>query len=171
MNEAFQVPANGLLDYVYYPVKVNLPEDKWISAIETRPGAAEVVHHIQVHEYRGRIFDKDLSPLEKFLHYGLSIEGGKLMGAYTPGNQDNARRYDRPPAGVESSSWAPAGMKLSAGFQPDLRVALHAEWESQTRPIQSCDQVCRQAAFSRAANALFLSQAGRLPYTRQRAAS
>ncbi len=115
MKQPMKVPANGLLDYVYYPVKVSLPEDKWISAIETVPGNPRVVHHIQVHEYRGRIFDKSLSPLEQFRHYGLSIEGGKLMGAYTPGNQDNARNYNQPPAGVTADQWPSMGMKLSAG--------------------------------------------------------
>jgi mono/diheme cytochrome c family protein len=46
MSEDFQVPAEGTIPYQYIRVPTNLTEDKWIQAIEFRPGNRAVVHHI-----------------------------------------------------------------------------------------------------------------------------
>ena len=43
---AFEVPANGRDIYRNFVVKPNTTEDKWISAIEVRPSARAVLHHI-----------------------------------------------------------------------------------------------------------------------------
>ena len=107
MPEPVKIPASGLIEYVYYPVKVNFPQDKYIKAIETIPGTPEVVHHIQVHEFNGKIKAKGgagLSPIQQLFLYGPSVEGAKLLGAYTPGNNENARVYG-----------ADRGMKLTGG--------------------------------------------------------
>lgn len=46
--EAFHVPATGTVRYQYFMVDTNLPEDRWVSAMEVRAGARDVVHHILV---------------------------------------------------------------------------------------------------------------------------
>jgi mono/diheme cytochrome c family protein/thiol-disulfide isomerase/thioredoxin len=46
MPEAFEVPAEGTVDYQYFPVKTNFDEDKWVVAGEVRAGAPSVVHHV-----------------------------------------------------------------------------------------------------------------------------
>ena len=46
MAEAFDVPADGTVPYVYFTIPTNLPEDKWIKAVEIRPGDRRVVHHV-----------------------------------------------------------------------------------------------------------------------------
>jgi mono/diheme cytochrome c family protein len=46
MTEAFKVPAEGTIPYQYIRVPTNLSEDKWIQAIEFKPGDRRVVHHI-----------------------------------------------------------------------------------------------------------------------------
>ena len=46
MKEAFLVPKEGTVDYQYFEIQTNFPKDKWITAMEARPGAPEVVHHI-----------------------------------------------------------------------------------------------------------------------------
>jgi mono/diheme cytochrome c family protein len=45
MGEAFSVPADGPDIYRNFVLPLNLTEDKWIRAIEFRPGARSVVHH------------------------------------------------------------------------------------------------------------------------------
>ena len=42
------VPAEGQVDYQYSYVKTNFPEDRWITALEIRPTAPQVVHHVLV---------------------------------------------------------------------------------------------------------------------------
>ncbi len=45
-DEAFEVPADGVIDYQYYVVDPKWDEDKYIVAAEARPDNREVVHHI-----------------------------------------------------------------------------------------------------------------------------
>lgn len=115
MPEPHTVPATGVIDYVHIPIELNggkgFPEDRWIEAIEVVPGAPEVVHHIQVHEFHGKAVGGKVDPIEQMLHYGLSVENARLLGSYTPGNvEENARFY---------TNFAPQGktaaMKLTRG--------------------------------------------------------
>jgi hypothetical protein len=46
MQEEFSVPADGVVPYKYFTVPTNLTEDKWVQAVELRPGNRSVVHHI-----------------------------------------------------------------------------------------------------------------------------
>jgi len=46
MAEPFHIPANGAVEYQYIRIPVNLPEDRWIQAIEIKPGARAQVHHV-----------------------------------------------------------------------------------------------------------------------------
>ncbi len=40
------VKATGVMDYVYITIDTNEEEDRWIDAIEIRPGAPQTVHHV-----------------------------------------------------------------------------------------------------------------------------
>ena len=46
MEEVYQIPANGVIPYQYLRVPTHLADDKWIQAIEIRPGANAQVHHV-----------------------------------------------------------------------------------------------------------------------------
>ncbi len=46
MTEDFHIPASGTIEYQYIRIPVNLPEDRWIQAIEIKPGARAQVHHV-----------------------------------------------------------------------------------------------------------------------------
>lgn len=47
-DEPFKVAAEGTIDYQYFTVDPGFKEDKWIRAVECRPGNRSVVHHIIV---------------------------------------------------------------------------------------------------------------------------
>jgi uncharacterized membrane protein YgcG len=47
-NGAFEVPPNGRDIYRNFALPIALPEDKWITAIEVRPSARTVLHHVLV---------------------------------------------------------------------------------------------------------------------------
>lgn len=65
------VKASGTMPYKYITVETDLPEDKWIQAIEIRPGQIEVVHHVIVSlRYEGSESD----------------ERDGFWGVYVPGN-------------------------------------------------------------------------------------
>ena len=44
----YKVPADGFVEYEYFEIPTNFTEDKWVQAIEVRPGARAVVHHVIV---------------------------------------------------------------------------------------------------------------------------
>jgi mono/diheme cytochrome c family protein len=45
---AFEVPAGGRDIYRNFAIPIGLPEDKWITAIEVRPSARSVLHHVLI---------------------------------------------------------------------------------------------------------------------------
>src|SRR5262249_13950119 len=48
MPKPYAVPREGTIDYQYFQAPTNFTEDKWVQAIEARPGSRSVVHHILV---------------------------------------------------------------------------------------------------------------------------
>jgi mono/diheme cytochrome c family protein len=46
MDDEFTIPAAGTIPYKYFKVPTGLTEDKWIQAIEIKPGARAHVHHV-----------------------------------------------------------------------------------------------------------------------------
>jgi peroxiredoxin len=46
MPQPFDVPAEGVVDYQYFPTFTNFGEDKWVVAAEFKPGEPGVVHHV-----------------------------------------------------------------------------------------------------------------------------
>ena len=65
------VKATGIMPYKHITVETNLPEDKWVQAIEVRPGKLDVVHHVIVSVRAGE---------------GEFDERDGYWGAYVPGN-------------------------------------------------------------------------------------
>lgn len=78
-KDAITVPAKATrnsIPYKYVLVPTNFDEDKWIQAVEARPGNHAVVHHIIVYMAKG--IKRDKSP-------GDGIGSGLLV-AYAPGD-------------------------------------------------------------------------------------
>ena len=65
------VKATGIMPYKHITVETNLEEDKWVQAIEVRPGKLDVVHHVIVSVKAGE---------------GEFDERDGYWGAYVPGN-------------------------------------------------------------------------------------
>ena len=74
-DQAFEIPADGVVDYQYYQVETNFTEDKWVKAVQAKPGNLGVVHHI-ITFIASPTGDKDV-PFR---------QGGVLIG-YAPGTQ------------------------------------------------------------------------------------
>jgi hypothetical protein len=53
MQEDYKVPADGVIEYEWFYIPTNFTEPKWVKAIEVRPGARSVVHHVLVY-YRAK---------------------------------------------------------------------------------------------------------------------
>jgi hypothetical protein len=46
MQEEYKVPADGTVPYLYFTIPTGFKEDKWIQAMEIKPGDRRVVHHV-----------------------------------------------------------------------------------------------------------------------------
>lgn len=96
MPEAYNVPAQGTVNYEYFYVPTNFTEPKWIQAVEVRPGDRTVVHHVLAY-YRAAP-DQQRTPLLKPSHPAGPPPspagtrppqqlpyGRRLIGSYAPG--------------------------------------------------------------------------------------
>ncbi|MBI3839287.1 MAG: redoxin domain-containing protein [Planctomycetia bacterium] len=93
-DKPFEVPATGVVDYQMFVVDPGWKEDKWITAIEPRPGNPSVVHHILLF----------VIPPDGNINAGLG-SGNDFLGAFAPG-----LRPEPLPAGLARS--VKAGSKL-----------------------------------------------------------
>lgn len=92
MPEPYVVPKYRLDEYQYYRVRANFPEDRYIQAIEMKPGNKAVVHHIGA--IVGPATEDALTANEAMLKlYGLTGEKVKKIGDYIAGDPFNARTY------------------------------------------------------------------------------
>ena len=46
MTEDYKIPASGTIEYLYIRIPMNLPEDRWYTAVEIKPTARAHVHHV-----------------------------------------------------------------------------------------------------------------------------
>ncbi|MCG8449879.1 MAG: redoxin domain-containing protein [Pirellulales bacterium] len=111
MPEPYHVPTDRFDQYHYYRIPANFPEDRYVQAIELRPGNRAVVHHMGA--IIGHATTGDLTPNQMLLKlYGLTGDKIKKLGDYIPGDPFSAHTY---PAGY--------ALKLPAGH--DIFFEMH----------------------------------------------
>ena len=86
----FSVPAEGVVEYQYFVVNPGFKTDRWISAVEVRPGNRSVVHHSIVF----------IRPPD-----GTAPAGVGWLGAYVPGQRALEFQPNR-------ARFVPAGSRL-----------------------------------------------------------
>ncbi len=101
MNESYEVPAEGVVDYQYFTVGPKLEKDFWVSVAEARPGNPQVVHHVVLFA---------MPPGEANTPADQAQQRGQMIGVYAPGM--NPWRY--PPG---------TAMKIEAGSR--LVIQMH----------------------------------------------
>ena len=86
----FSVPADGVVEYQYFVVNPEFETDRWISAVQVRPGNRSVVHHSIVF----------IRPPD-----GTAPAGVGWLGAYVPGQRALEFQPNR-------ARFVPAGSRL-----------------------------------------------------------
>jgi hypothetical protein len=88
----FKVPAHGTIEYQFVVLPLAFAEDKWVEALEIRPGNRAVVHHVTaVLREAGSKWLREVPPGVMRPKRGESIESTGLqsssgsIGSYTPG--------------------------------------------------------------------------------------
>jgi len=87
MPAAYHVPADGPDIYRNIAVPLGLTEDKWITALDMRPSARAVVHHVLYFaDPKGRIHEKQQGTEPGF--NGMRVGGGTIaLGGWAVGAQ------------------------------------------------------------------------------------
>ncbi len=90
MPKDIQLPATGTINYKSILVKVNFPEDLWVTAADLRPGNPEAVHHMRaIVRPPGSTWMKDAVPGVAYENgdpeVGRQTEGTDLLGKFNPG--------------------------------------------------------------------------------------
>ncbi|HEY7499424.1 MAG TPA: cytochrome c [Vicinamibacterales bacterium] len=121
----YKVPSDGFVEYEYVEVPANLTEDRWIQALEIRPGARDVVHHVIVH---ARPAQPERRPAALGFAEGMEVPAGQTGGPPEPENGPKRvrglSRYPRPQrTGAAIGGFAPgtSTLKFPAGSAMLLR--------------------------------------------------
>jgi mono/diheme cytochrome c family protein len=69
-KEGYAVPREGVVEYQYFTVETHFPEDRWLQALEAKPGAHDVVHHV----------------LTALKGAGTSLDEKGFLATYVPGD-------------------------------------------------------------------------------------
>lgn len=106
-DEPFTIPAEGVLEYQYLVVDPGITEDRWVEAVEARPDALAVVHHMAVfvtppgdffeHRREGRV--TEIGGFVPGLHYSMLVN-------LTPEQVDEEDRH-------KAYFFIPAGSKIA----------------------------------------------------------
>jgi len=98
----FKVPAHGTIEYQFVVLPLGFTEDKWVEAVEIRPGNRAVVHHVTaVLREADSKWLRDVPPGVMRPKRGESIESTGLqsssggIGSYTPGQPPTQFRPGR----------------------------------------------------------------------------
>jgi len=90
MNEPFSIPAAGNDLYRCFVMPTNLPEDRFLTAIEVQPGNPRVVHHtfgyVDTRGIGRQRDDQDSSPGYACFSGFTGDQIFGLLGGWTPGN-------------------------------------------------------------------------------------
>lgn len=115
MSEGFTVPADGPDIYRNFVIPLNLKEDKWVKAVEFRPGARAIVHHslffLDV-SGQARQMDAD-DPRPGFKRMGQGVQRGGTLGGWAVGGTPREL-----PEGLAYKLPAKADLILSTHFHP-----------------------------------------------------
>jgi hypothetical protein len=131
MPKAYNVPDTGTINYQYFQIPTNFTEDKWIQAIEVRPGVRKVVHHILVF-----VREQGAPPKSAFMPVDIRSPGDPADKPHTPqqgfGNGTGTLIATTAP-GTNAMTFAPgSAVKIKAGSTLLLQVHYTANGTAAT---------------------------------------
>lgn len=135
MSEAFTVPADGPDIYQNFAIRLNLTENKWVRAIEFRPGARTVVHHsLFFSDATGEAMKLDEADPQPGFAGGMAFTGQRFAARFGLGGQ-NANSGNQPAGSLGGSlgGWAvgaqsqelPEGLAFFLPKGSDLVLSTH----------------------------------------------
>ena len=124
LPQEYKVPADGFVDNEYIEIPTNLKEDRWVQALEVRPGNRAVVHHVIVY---ARTPQPERRPSAFRPAQGMEIPAGQSGGQEEPEGQKRTRGQSlfRLPA-VSGRRLAGLLQARAAVYEPGTAMLLRA---------------------------------------------
>jgi hypothetical protein len=125
LPQEYKVPADGFVEYEYMEVPTNLKEDRWVQALEVRPGNRAVVHHVIVY---ARTPQPERRPAAFRAAQGMDIPAGQSGGPEEPEGQKRTRGQSLfpPPRRLGPSIGGFAPGTSAAVYEPGTAMLLRA---------------------------------------------
>jgi hypothetical protein len=121
-DKPFAVPAEGTVSYKMFIVDPGWKEDKWITAMEPKPGNPKVVHHIVMFVYPPRGVSKyytkglPVTMLDWFASFAPGLRPPVLpehMGRYIPAGSKLVFQLHYTPCGTKEEDLSYVGIKFA----------------------------------------------------------
>ena len=112
MQKEFDVPASGTVEYQNFAIPTNFTEDKWVQAMELRPGAPSVVHHILVFARENGVQPRR-DPFRQ-----VNLPNGGNFGVTLPERPRPPQQQPPPQAQQNQAPRTPARQTLIASLAP-----------------------------------------------------
>ena len=147
MEKGFTVPAEGPDIYRYLRIPLNLPDDKWVQAIELRPSSRKVVHHvlyfadaadeakkIEAEEESGAASGASMRFTRTMIPLGGIAVGGQPhllpggLGLRLPKATDLMFQYHFHPTGKEETEQTTVGLYFAKKHRSTLRRTFSSRW-------------------------------------------
>jgi peroxiredoxin len=158
-DKPFKIPAKGTVRYQYFQQSVSFDEDKWISAMEVKPGNRAVVHHVLVFD-RPKGSDKNIEGHRSF--FAGYVPGTRVkpfpegMAKRLPAGSELIFQVHYTPIGTPQEDQSLLGLifvedpgkltheiQTASVFEPRFRippnVADHPVNATSDRPLPACD--------------------------------
>ena len=125
LPQEYKVPADGFVEYRYIEIPTNLKEDRWVQALEVRPGNRAVVHHVIVY---ARTPQPERRPAAFRAAQGMEIPAGQSGGPEEPEGQKRERGQSLfpPPRRLGPSIGGFAPGTSAAIYEPGAAMLLRA---------------------------------------------
>jgi hypothetical protein len=162
MPKSYNVPDKGTINYQYFTIPTNFTEDKWVQAIEVRPGVRKVVHHILVF-----VRETGAPPKQAFMPVDIRSPGDPADKPHTPqqgfGNGTGTLIATTAP-GTNAMTFAPgSAVKIKAGATLLLQVHYTANGTAATDLSSVGFIFAKQEPKQEVHNSAFVNIALRLP--------
>jgi hypothetical protein len=123
MQEEYEIAAEGTDEYIYFAIPTNLTEDRYVKAVEVRPGNRSVVHHVLAYVQPGGtgVVSRSSEAANEDLEFPLFFNAGEALRVL-PEAQVHDDGCTLPDGGSATPMDMTAGpVKLISTFAPGSR--------------------------------------------------
>ena len=162
MDQSYDVPAKGTVEYQYFPIKADFPEDRWIVASEARPGNRAVVHHLILFYvppgFKGRVEQASLEKSVATFAPGMPAwQAPTGMARRIPAGSKLYLQAHYTPNGVATTDLSKVGLVFANPEKIDKQLLTEAAVNFRLRIPPQTDNVLMKAEYGFRQDMLLIS--------------